>query len=397
MPRYEYAIIGGGMTADSAINGIREVDSSGSIGLVGEELEPPYNRPPLSKALWKGAAVDTIWRHTDRPNVGLHLGRRVVAIEPGLKRFVDDQGVEYFYERLLLATGGTPRRLDGAGEGVIYFRSLDDYSRLRALAQSGKSIAVIGGGFIGSEIAAALAMNSVRVSMVFPEDTIGGRVFPRELGSFLNTFYSEKNVEVMSGWTIVSTESVGGRVRIRCTGERGSREMVVDGVVAGLGIVPNVALARDAGLAVEGGIVVDEFTRTSDPSIHAAGDVAVFHSPALGKRIRVEHEDNANTMGRIAGRNMAGSPEPYHHLPSFYSDLFDLGYEAIGELDPRLETVADWKEPNREGVIYYVGGGTVRGVVLWNVWDQVEAARKLIAGRGTYKAHELEGLLPEKR
>jgi NADPH-dependent 2,4-dienoyl-CoA reductase/sulfur reductase-like enzyme len=163
--------------------------------------------------------------------------------------------------------------------------------------------------------------------------------------------------------------------------------------LAGAGIEPNVDLARKAGLAVENGIVVDELLRTSHPDIYAAGDVASFHNPALGKRIRVEHEDNANTMGKAAGRNMAGSAEPYRHLPFFYSDLFEFGYEAVGELDSRLETFADWKQPNKEGVVYYLREGRVRGVLLWNVWGKVDAARELIASPGPFSADSLKGRL----
>jgi 3-phenylpropionate/trans-cinnamate dioxygenase ferredoxin reductase component len=149
-------------------------------------------------------------------------------------------------------------------------------------------------------------------------------------------------------------------------------------------------------LPVENGIIVDEFLRTNDPNIFAAGDVAEFFNPSLVKRMRVEHEDNANTMGRLAGRNMAGESEPYHHLPMFYSDLFELGYEAVGELDSRLESYADWKEPNKEGVIYYLKDNRVRGVLLWNVWGQVDAARTLIAELGPFSAANLKGRLPVK-
>ena len=150
-------------------------------------------------------------------------------------------------------------------------------------------------------------------------------------------------------------------------------------VIAGLGIVPSVELARQAGLTVSDGIEVDERLRTSQPEIYAAGDVAQFFNPALGKRMRVEHEDNANTMGKVAGQNMAGADLRYDHLPFFYSDLFDLGYEAVGDVDARHETVVDWKEEFREGVVYYLDGGRVRGVLLWNTWGQVDAARALIA------------------
>ena len=135
---------------------------------------------------------------------------------------------------------------------------------------------------------------------------------------------------------------------------RGGRKLEVDGVVAGLGITPNTALAEAAGLKVDNGIHVDDLLRTNHPDIYAAGDVAEFHNPALGKHLRVEHEDNAVTMGDYAGRTMAGEGRPYHYLPYFYSDLFDLGYEAVGEVDSRLQTFADWKEPYKEGVIYYL-------------------------------------------
>jgi NADPH-dependent 2,4-dienoyl-CoA reductase/sulfur reductase-like enzyme len=147
---------------------------------------------------------------------------------------------------------------------------------------------------------------------------------------------------------------------------------------------------------VENGIRVDSFLRTNLPNIYAAGDVASFHNPALDKWLRVEHEDNANTMGELAGRAMAGETVSYDYIPSFYSDLFELGYEAVGEVDARLETVADWKVPYREGVVYYLRDGRVRGVLLWNVWDQVDAARRLIAETAPFKAAQLKGRLPVK-
>lgn len=198
---------------------------------------------------------------------------------------------------------------------------------------------------------------------------------------------------MLAGGKIVGLETRGNR-RVLITDSH--RKIGVDGVVAGVGIEPNVELAQTAGLKVENGILVDEFLRTSHPDIHASGDVAAFYNPALGNRVRVEHEDNANSMGRSAGRNMAGKPEPYHHLPFFYSDMFDLGYEAVGEVDSRLETFADWKSPNKEGVIYYLQNHRVRGVLLWNVWEQVDAARQLIAEPGPFTGKDLKGRLPAK-
>jgi len=212
------------------------------------------------------------------------------------------------------------------------------------------------------------------------------------LSQFLNRYYQEKGVTIAPGETASALDERDSEIVIKT---KSGREFAADGVIAGLGIEPNTTLARSAGINVENGIIVDAFLQTSAPDVFAAGDVAEFHNPALDQRLRVEHEDNANTMGKMAGRNMAGQRERYDHLPFFYSDLFDLGYEAVGELDSRLETVVDWKKENREGVIYYLREGRVRGVLLWNTWGQVDAARELIATHGTYRPADLKGKLPK--
>lgn len=221
-------------------------------------------------------------------------------------------------------------------------------------------------------------------------------MFPHDLALFLNDFYRQKGVEVLAGELPVGMEKRGDRLAliIQNTKTLHQREILVDGAVAGLGIQPNIELAQAAGLEVGDGIQVDAFLRTSHPDIYSAGDVAVFYNNALGERLRVEHEDNANTMGRMAGQAMAGRPIPYDYLPFFYSDLFELGYEAVGDLNAELETVAYWKEPYREGVIYYLRKGRVRGVLLWNVWGQVDAARNLIAEPGPFHPEALDGRLP---
>lgn len=234
-------------------------------------------------------------------------------------------------------------------------------------------------------------MSNRQVTMLFPQDGIGNRIYPRELSQFLNGYYREKGVEVLAGETAVALESHDASLVLKT---RSGRAVEVDGVVAGIGIQPNMDLAQAAGLKTGNGVVVNESLQTSHPDIYAAGDVAEFYSPALGQRVRVEHEDNANTMGRAAGKNMAGKPTPYHHLPFFYSDLFDLGYEAVGEVDSRLETFADWETPFREGVVYYLDKARVRGVLLWNTWGQVDNARKLIAEPGPFKSSDLKGRLP---
>lgn len=381
MERYQYIIIGGGMTADAAAKGIRELDRSGALALFGAEKHRPYNRPPLTKGLWKGKPLESIWRRTEDTGATIRLERSVVAIDPERKVVQDQDGEAHAYEKLLLATGGTPRRLPGADEGVIYFRTLDDYLRLREATEHVDEFAVIGGGFIGSEIAAALAMNGKRVTLIFPDAGIGARMYPGRLSQYVNDYYRRRGVTVLSGDSVRDVRQPRPGRFVVTLGS--GRTVEADGVIAGLGIEPNVALAEAVGLKLGNGIEVDEYCRTSNADIHAAGDVASFHNPALGVRLRVEHQDNADTMGRVAGRNMAGAGERYDYLPFFYSDLFDLGYEAVGETDARLDIVEDWKDPFQKGVVYYLRDGRVRGVLLWNTWGQVDAARRLIASGET--------------
>lgn len=390
MAHYPYLIIGGGMAADAAVRGIRELDADRPIGLIGNEADPPYARPPLSKGLWKDEPLESVWRKTAERGVDLLLGRRATALDLNGKKVADDGGTEYTFEKLLIATGGSPRQLPFGGEETIYFRTLADFRRLHAMAEQGKSFAVIGGGFIGSEIAAALAMQGCKVTLLFPEDGIGARLFPADLARFLVSYYGEKGVEALPGEQVTGLSQSGSQQVVET---KSGRKVTVDVVVAGIGIVPNTDLAKEAGLEVEDGIVVDAGLRTTDPNVFAAGDVARFDAPSLG-RMRVEHEDNAVTMGHAAGRAMAGDPAAYSHLPYFYSDLFELGYEAVGQMDPRGEMVEDWKEPFRKGVVYYLRDRRVRGVLLWNTWDQVDAARTLIAEPGPFSATELAGRLP---
>jgi len=377
------------MTADAACKAIRERDHSGSIGLVGAEPHVPYKRPPLTKALWSGASEDTIWRGTEEVGVDLTLGTRIVSLDLDGQRATDAAGETYAYERLLLATGGTPRRLPFPSEGVIYFRTLDDYRRLRASTANPSRVVVIGGGFIGSEIAAALATNGHEVTLVFPEDGVCARLFPPDLSGFVTEYYRAKGVEVLAGESVTAVKDDGRVV----TGD--GQVLEADVVVAGLGIVPETELADSAGLTVDDGIVVDGFGRVDGRhDVFAAGDVARFPVPALGGTTRVEHEDHANAHGAVVGANMAGAHQEYDHLPFFYSDLFDLGYEAVGELDPRHDVLVEWAEPNRKGIVCYVDEqGRPRGLLLWDVWGRVDAARDVISAGDPAESSTLRALL----
>ncbi len=391
MKRYQYLIIGGGMAADAAVRGIRELDKEGSIGIISADVDPPYIRPKLSKGLWKGDPVEKIWKDTQKMDVDLQLGQKIIQLDP-LKNYVRDvDDGEYVYDKLLITTGGTPKHLPFEEGDILYYRSFQDYQTLRDWSEKGDKFLVIGGGFIGSEIAAALTMVGNKVTMVFPESAIAARNFPSDLAEFVSKTYYKKGVTILAEDEVNRIQKEGDVYSITT---KNGKQFDVDGIVAGIGIQPNVEIAKQAGIKIDNGIVVNDFLQTSLPDIYAAGDVANFYHSALEQRIRVEHEDNALTMGKIAGKNMAGGTVSYTHVPMFYSDLFDLGYEAVGKLDSELEIVEDWQDGFNKGVVYYLSDGRVRGVLLWNVWDQLDAARELMQEKGPFEEKDLIGRIP---
>lgn len=390
---YKYVIVGGGMAAASAVEGIREKDTDGKIGLFSKETNPPYNRPPLSKGLWvEGSTeVEDIWRQTEMiENLDLHLEKTITRIDREKQTVFDEEGEGYGYERLLLATGGAPKTLpfDPEGKNILYFRTLEDFNELYSNMEMMQKFGVIGAGFIGAEITAALKTNNKDVVLIFPEKKIGGKRYPEQIATLITDEYISRGVDVLPEEVVTDVERTGDRFTIHT---KSGKVISVDKVVAGIGIVPNLKLAMDAGLETDEGIIVDKTLRTSDIQIWAAGDVATFYSPHLKERIRIEHAENAKQMGKIAGLNMAGESIPYNYLPLFYSDMFDMGYEAVGKLNPELKIIIDWKKKPEKGIVYYLDEkqGKVRGVILWNVWGKADEARELIASEDQLKPVDL--------
>lgn len=387
----DHLIVGAGMAADAAARGIRAVAPDASILVVGGDEDPPVRRPALSKDLWTDdstSPADADLGTADATGATVLTGARVVALDPASHRArTEDDDITY--GSLLIATGARPKHLDGlpASDRVLYFRTLADYRRLRQLAQRGSHVVVVGGGYIGSEVAAALTQVGVRVTMVFPEDSPGAGRFPAPIADQVRQKYEDEGVELRSGVGVEGGTASDDGVTV--TLDDGTT-LEATAVVVGLGVAPDSGLAATAGidLADDGGIVVDDHLRTSVPDVFAAGDVASYPDVRLGRR-RVEHEDNATTMGETAGRVMAGEDVAYQNTPFFYSDLFDLGYEAVGRLDPDLETFVD--ETDDGAVVYYLDDDRVVGVLLWNVWDSVDAARDVIAGP---RPDDLTGLIP---
>ncbi len=388
----DYVIVGGGLAAASAIEGIRAHDRKGSILLVSRENHLPYHRPPLSKDLWFGKTTkDKIPVYDDAfyqdNGVELAMRREIVELDSEARRIWDDHGTVHEYGRLLLATGGRPRRLAVEGAelaGIHYYRDLEDYLFLESRIGKLSHVLVVGGGFIGAELAAAMRHAGLEVTLLYPEEYPLKKVLPRDLGLFVADYYREKGVEAVSGEVVARFESHGDEiVAMTAKGSSASTQLVL----IGIGIEPETHLADAAGLLTGSGIDVDEFGHTSNQHIFAAGDVAEFPCIPLEKRMRVEHWDHAKQHGRAVGANMAGANQPYTHLPMFYSDLFDLGWEAVGDIDSSLETQAVWKEEFREGMVFYLEEERIRGVLLWNVWEKVDWARDLIR-EGKPMSHE---------
>ena len=397
MKDYKYIIIGGGMTGSSAVMGIRKIDPDGTIALFSIEPYKPYNRPPLTKGLWDGKDIESIMRPIEKYDVDLFLETRVEKINPDEKWILTDKDETFKYGKLLIASGGDPIQMPGTPEGVISYRTRADYEKLNKLAKTKQTFCVIGGGFIGSEITAALTKNGKQVTMIFPEIGISGLLFPDELSKFLNDYYQEHGVAILNGCLVDSILKANEKylVKYHNTNTEQTNEKEFDVVIVGIGLKPNINLAEKAGLDVEDGIVVNQYTQTSDPDIYAAGDVAYFKNLGLGKRMRLEHEDNANTMGLIAGKNMTGEKEKYDHMPFFYSDLFDLGYEAVGEMNKDFTIFSDWIEPYKKGTIFYLNDNKIVGLIFWNLWGKVDQGRKVIREGKEYQTEDLKGLFTE--
>lgn len=385
MPRtkFDYVIVGGGLAGISAVEGIRERDKNGTVLVLSQEAHPPYHRPPLTKKLWSGEKkVEEIYVHDrsfyETQGVQINLSSLVTSITRRDQSVSDVNGSVYHYGKLLLATGGIPRRLNIPGaelEGIYYYRYLDDFLKLRAAATEGKTAVVIGGGFIGSELAASLSINNVAVTMIFPDAFLGARIFPAPLADAITQHYREHDIRILAPDTPVAFER---RANKFVTHTRQGSSIESDIVVVGVGIWPSANLASGAGLVTNNGIAVNEYLQTSVPNIFAAGDNASFPYQALGQKTRVEHWDNALNQGKCAGRNMVDRDAPYVYMPYFFSDLFSFGYEAVGEISARMETVADWTVQNETGTIYYLRDHRVRGVMMCNVWNKMDQARDMI-------------------
>jgi len=378
-------IAGASVAGAKAAEAARASGFDGRVVLVGNERELPYERPPLSKAVLRGEAPPESARVHDDGYYAAHeiellTGRTVQALDLGTGRATLDGGEDLPFSAVVLATGAEPRRLDLPGAdlaGVHYLRELDDSLRLGDALRSAGRVAVVGAGWIGSEVAASARQLGAEVVMIDRAEVPLQRVLGHEIGEVFRSLHEDNGVQLRSEAGVVELRGTGRVEQIVLT-DGGVED--ADLVVVGVGVIPRVRLAEAAGLQVDDGVVVDEHLRASAPGVFAAGDVASAWHPHYRRRLRVEHWANALNQGLTAGANAVGGSEAYTRLPYFFSDQYDLGMEYVGHGSPDDDVVIRGNRDEREFIAFWQRDGAVTAAMNVNVWDVVEDLKAIVAG-----------------
>jgi len=394
-------VIGGGAGSAAAVAELRKQGFDGSLTLVSAENTVPYERPPLSKGFLLGTSgqvpvKDAAWY--EQASVELILGSRATRLDLAARTVTLSGGAVLGYDQLLLATGVRPRVLPGLdGDGVCYLRTGEDAATLRDRMTAAGHVAVLGGGFIGCEVAAAAIRLGKRATILEALPTLLHRALGPELGDVVAGIHRDEGVDVRTGQQVLGIRPRRGGVRISTA----AGDVDADVLVVGVGTVPNTELAEQAGLPAGHGIEVDECFATAAPGIYAIGDVAAQHLPGHGRRVRVEHHDTAVRHGRVAARNMAGQREPFADVHWFWSDQYDHTISSAGLIpgsDGPGELVIRGSLEQRNFSAFSLDGDRVRAVISLNRPRDVLDARRLIARDHSATAAQLcDESLPLKR
>jgi 3-phenylpropionate/trans-cinnamate dioxygenase ferredoxin reductase subunit len=377
-------IAGGGLAGASAAFALRKRGFEGDVTIVSEEALPPYERPPLSKTYLRGetpleqAFVRPLAQYAAQ-RIELLSGRRAVALDVESRRLTLDDGGALPYDALLLATGSDRRRLEVPGAdlpGVHHLRRADDADAIRAAAAAGHAVAVVGGGWIGSEVAASLRQLGHKVTLITSSGRPLERVLGREVADIYGALHLEHGVRLVAG-RVVEVEGTDRVTGLRLAdGQRVPAEVVV----VGIGAAPRIELARQAGLdLVEGGVRVDAYLRTSVPAVYAAGDIAAVWSPRYDRYLRIEHWDNAKRQGSAVAANIVGEGEAYTRTPYLYSDQFRLGMEYRGFASAWDRVVTRGDVAKREFVAFWLADGVVQAAMNANIWDSSKELGRLVS------------------
>lgn len=388
MERVPYVIVGGGLAATAAIDAIRRRDKTGRLVLIGAEPHLPYDRVPLSKDYLLGRMERELVflrppRFYERHRVEQFLGRSATALDAAANTVTLDDGRRIPFQKLLLATGGRPRRLPLPGadlDGISYLRTLEDSDALQAGMAGARRAVVVGGGFIGCEVATAFAQSGLRTTLIEVTPAPLSLVLDAETSAFIASFLSGQGVTLRTG--TAAARFVGENGRLRGVVTDGGEAIDADLAVIGVGIAPNTELAADAGLTVDNGVVVNEYLEATE-SIYAAGDIARYFSPTLERHLRVEHYDVALQHGRTAGANMAGARLSYTELPYFFSHMGSLHIDVVGDMSVRQQCVRRGPLSLEPGFTqFYFGDGLLQAALFVNgAPELLQAARERIAQR----------------
>ncbi len=386
MTEQTFIIVGASLAGAKAAEELRERGFEGRVVLIGSEPERPYERPPLTKDYLRGeserekAFVHDPGFYDDR-GIELLSGVKATGIDPAHCKLTLEDGRVLEYDQLLLTTGAEPRRIAirGAGlDGIHYLRTLGDSTVLRERLDAGGRVAVVGAGWIGSEFAASARQRGLEVTLIDPLELPNVRIFGPEVGSFYRDVHAQHGVELLLGDGVESFEGDGAVHQVKTSS---GKTVQCDFAVVGIGVIPRVDLARDAGLEVDDGVVVDEHLRSSVPNIFAAGDVAGAWHPFFEQRIRVEHWANALNQGPAAARSMLGDDAPYDRLPYFYSDQYDVGMEYSGHARDWDHVVIRGDRDAGEFIAFWLHQRTIVAGMNVNVWDVNEHVQALIRSR----------------
>ncbi|HEX6757806.1 MAG TPA: FAD-dependent oxidoreductase [Propionibacteriaceae bacterium] len=376
-------IIGASLAGASAAIALRDQGYEGELTLIGEESQLPYERPPLSKAVLQGAADEPDWvadeaTYADKA-IDLRLGTTATRIDRSRKVVVASR-TEYAYDKLLIATGSAPRRLDVHGselDGLLTLRTLEESLALRERFTEGATIVIVGAGWIGCEAAAAARQRGAQVTVVEPRSQPLLAVVGEQIGATFAALHRDHGVDLRLG---VGVKGFVGDGTASSVLIKGGHSIPADTILIGVGAAPNIALADAAGLTLaDGGIAVDATLRSSDPDIYAAGDVAAHDHPKYRHRVRVEHWANAKDQGLHVAGNLLGAEAPYVLRPFFFSDQYDLGCEYRGLADPAKDRlVVRGDLASREFTAFWLRDGAVAAAMNVNQWDDGDALQELV-------------------
>lgn len=379
-----FVVIGGGHAAGQAVASLRQEGYDGEILLIGDEPFLPYQRPPLSKQYLSGEhGLERVYLRPEKfyqdRNITLRLGVRAVALDRGARTIDTSDGDTVRYDKALLATGSRPRVLNAPGselQGIHYLRGIEDVDAIRAEMEGARSLIIVGGGYIGLEVAAVARQAGLDVSVLEMESRILNRVTVPAMSEFYTQLHQSRGVHILTDTAVASFE---GDRRVSAAVTADGRTFEADIVVIGIGIVPNVELAEAAGLACNNGIVVDEHCRTADPDVYAAGDCTNHPNPLLNRRLRLESVPNAMEQARVAAANMLGGDKVYAAIPWFWSDQYELKLQMVGFSTDADQEVLRGDPATNEFARFYLADGVLIAADAVNSPKEFMACRQLVA------------------